>query len=211
MADRSNGAGATAIVASAMSLAALAGATAYFMKQPSGRGRLPDDAPDRAARDAEGPRGMTVVGRAVTIAKPRAELYAFWRDFANLPRFMENVRSVEPSGPGRHVWTIEGPVGPIPIETEVTEDRAGEIIAWRSVPGAEIETEGRVLFRDAAPGRGTVVDAEVAYRPPGGQLGRMVAKLLQREPAIQARRDLKRFKMLMETGEIAVSDHRRGE
>ncbi|TPE51674.1 SRPBCC family protein [Amaricoccus solimangrovi] len=168
--------------------------------------RHPDDAPARDRRAA--PPGPRRTGHAVTINRPRAELYAFWRDFRNLPKFMTAVEKVTPGTSGRATWTIAAPGGsPVDLETEVTEERDGELIAWRTLPGSAVEARGRVRFRDATGGRGTVVDAEVAYDPPGGEIGRWVAKLFQREPGIQGRRELKRFKMLMETGEIATSDN----
>jgi uncharacterized membrane protein len=146
------------------------------------------------------------VAKAITIGRPPEEIYRFWRDFANLPRFMENVHAVETFGDGRSEWTIAAPAGTsVTLSTAVTEDREGELISWRSLPGSEIEAEGRVAFRDAPGGRGSIVEATVAYRPPGGELGRWVAKLFGREPEIQGRRELRRFKMLMETGEIATA------
>lgn len=170
----------------------------------------PDDAPAPTRRSPEG-RGA-VVARSVMIARPRSELYAFWRDFRNLPRFMENVRAVTPSANGRVVWTIGAPFGTsVDIETEITEEREGEFIAWRSVEGSDVATEGSVRFTDAPAGRGAVVEATMRYRPPAGEVGRWIAKLLRREPAIQARHELKRFKMLMETGEIATSRNRKEE
>ena len=118
---------------------------------------------------------------------------------------MENVEKVQPTGPDRAVWTIKAPAGQtVDIETRVVEDRPDELIAWRSVEGSDIDTEGRVRFRDAG-ARGTIVEAIIAYKPPAGALGQMIAKLFQREPNIQGRQELKRFKMLMETGEIAVA------
>lgn len=169
--------------------------------------RHPDDAPAPTRRAGFG-KGR-VVQRSVTINKPRAELYAFWRDFANLPTFMENIEKVEPTEGGRAKWTIAAPGGAsVEIETEITDDRIGEAIGWRSVEGSDIAAEGRVSFADAPADRGTIVEAEVRYRPPGGEVGRLIAALFQREPAIQARRELKRFKMLMETGEIATSRNR---
>ena len=89
--------------------------------------------------------------------------------------------------------------------TTITEDRPDEAIAWKSEPGSEITTEGRVEFIPAAPGRGTMVRLTMRYDPPGGIVGKGIAKLLQREPHIQARRDLRRFKSLMETGEVATN------
>jgi uncharacterized membrane protein len=175
-------------------------------KAPSG-----DDAPGHTARRSFG--AYDVVGRTVTIARPREELFAFWRDFGNLASFMENVVSVSPSGEnGRAVWTIRAPAGrTVDVETEIVREQEGELIAWRSVPGSQIDTEGRVTFSDAPGSRGTRVGVRIAYKPPAGELGRAVAKLFQREPEVQARHDLKRFKMLMETGEIATSARRKDQ
>ena len=175
-----------------------------------GAHRPPDSAPGRSARGLPRFGRHSVVGRTVTINKPRSELYAFWRDFSNLPKFMEDVDSVRETAPGRTTWTIRAPGGrTVELETEIVEEREGELIAWKSVEGSDVETQGRVAFRDAPGGRGTRVEAIIAYDPPGGEAGRMLAKLFQREPAVQARRELKRFKMLMETGEVATSQLRR--
>jgi uncharacterized membrane protein len=87
----------------------------------------------------------------------------------------------------------------------LTEDRPGEIIAWTTPEDAEIKHTGRIEFRDAPPGRGTEVTATIEYEPPAGEIGKAFAKLFQKEPKIQARRDLRRFKQLMETGEIPTS------
>lgn len=169
------------------------------------KGRSPDDAPGRTARRGFGP--YTVTGRTVTIARPRKELYAFWRDFQNLATFMENIVSVEQQADtGRSIWTIRAPAGQtVRVETEIAREQEGELIAWRSVEGSQIDTEGRVEFRDAPGDRGTEVTAIVAYKPPLGAVGKAAAKLFQREPEVQARHDLKRLKMLMEAGEIATS------
>jgi uncharacterized membrane protein len=168
-----------------------------------------DDAPGRTAR--HGRFGdYAVVGKTVTVSKPpRDQLFAFWRDFTNLPLVMENLEGVERIADGRSRWTIKAPGGGVVVvETRIAQEKPGELIAWRSVEGSDIDTEGRVRFRDAPGGRGTEVELVIAYKPPLGRVGQAVAKLLQREPAIQARRDLRRFKMLMETGEIASSDRR---
>lgn len=167
----------------------------------------PDSAPGRTSRQNRF-GDYVVTGKTVTINRPRAELFAFWRDFNNLPRFMENIVSVEPTGRDRMIWTIKAPLGQqVEVETEIVSEHENELISWRSVLGSHIDTEGRVAFRDAPGGRGTEVEAIVAYDPPGGELGRWIAKIFQREPAIQGRRELKRFKMLMETGEIATASH----
>lgn len=165
-----------------------------------------DSAPALARRGGGRPRRRDV-GRTVTIHRPRTELYAFWREFVNLPQVLEHVEDIEVDGEGRTVWTISGPAGrPVRLVTEIVEDRPGELIAWRSTPESDVETQGRISFADAPGDRGTLVTARISYEPPFGAVGRAVASLTQKEPAIQARRDLKRFKMLMETGEIARAD-----
>lgn len=184
-----------------------AAGSAYVARRRAGRKRPHDTAPGRTSRRDFG--DYDVVGKTVTINRPRSEIYAFWRDFQNLPKFMENIEDVQPTGKdGRAVWTINAPAGrSVEIETEIVQERENELIAWRSVKGSDIDTEGRVKFRDAPAGRGTWVEAIIAYQPPGGTLGRMIAKLFGKEPEIQARRDLKRLKMFMETGEIADARH----
>jgi uncharacterized membrane protein len=150
-------------------------------------------------------KGEHVVGRAVTINKPAAELYAYFRDFAKLATFMENVERVDLLDGARSHWVVKAPAGKtVEWDARITEERDGELIAWTSEDGADVANSGRVEFRDAG-ARGTVVTATVAYDPPAGMIGKLVAKVFQREPAIQARRDLRRFKQLMETGEIATA------
>jgi uncharacterized membrane protein len=168
-----------------------------------------DDSPQRARReDKDG--DFAVVGRSVLINRPRAELFSFWRDFKNLPRFMEAIKSIRPTGRDRAVWTIKAPAGQsVELETEITNAIENEAISWRSVEGSQIKTEGTVSFVDAPADRGTIVTANIAYVPPAGDLGRMVAKLFAAEPNIQARHELKRFKMLMEAGEVAFSPNHR--
>lgn len=171
--------------------------------------RNPDDAPGYAARHGFG--GYDVSGRTVTIARPRSELFAFWRDFQNLVPVMENVERIQPTGPdGQAVWTIRAPLGQtVDVETRIVREEPNSFIAWRSVEGSTIDTEGRVEFEDAPGNRGTRVTLIIAWQPPGGALGKGVAKLFGREPEAQARDDLKRFKMLMETGEIATAARRK--
>jgi uncharacterized membrane protein len=147
-----------------------------------------------------------IVGRTVTINKPRAELYAFWRDFRNLARFLENIESVEVGDERRSHWVIKAPAGrTVEWDSQITEDEPDRLIAWESLDGGDIKNTGRIEFTDAAPGRGTLVTATIVYDPPGGDVGKLIAKLFQKEPKMQARRDLRRFKQLMETGEISTS------
>lgn len=163
-----------------------------------------DDAPKRAQRDDKDGE-LAIVGKSVTISRPRQELFAYWRDFTNLPSFMHAIESIQMTGEKRSVWTVKAPAGQhVTLETEVVDVIENEAIGWRSVEGSQIRTSGRVTFRDAPADRGTIVTAEIAYEPPGGDIGRLVAKLFRAEPNIQARHELKRFKMLMEAGEIAT-------
>jgi len=165
----------------------------------------PEDAPRRSRR-RQPPGPARIVGRTVTIAKPREEVYRAWRDFTRFPDFMENVASVVALDDTRSRWSVEGPGGStIEFVSRIVDDVPGERIAWTSEEGASVPNAGRITFRDAPGGRGTEVDLTVSYDPPGGTVGALVAKMFQREPSIQARRDLKRFKQLMETGEVATA------
>jgi len=150
-------------------------------------------------------KGKSIVGRSVTINKPVGELFAYFRDFANLPAFMENVERIDVLDDKRSHWVVKGPAR-LTYEWDalVTDEAQDRYIAWASQPGADVDNSGRVDFRDAG-ARGTVVTATIMYDPPGGVVGKLIAKMFQREPAIQARRDLRRFKQLMETGEIATA------
>lgn len=196
-------------------LAAAGAALALYALTTPGSPRIPhrsgyaDSAPGRAARGSRRFGRYAVVGRTVTVAKPRAELYAFWRELSNLPRFMENVAAVDTLPDGRARWTLQAPGDrAMTLVTEIVEEREGEHISWRSVEDSDIDMQGRVAFRDAPGGRGTRVEAIIAYEPPMGAVGRGLARMFGREPGVQARRELKRFKMLMETGEIASSELR---
>jgi len=150
--------------------------------------------------------GDHLIGRTVTINRPRQELYEFWRDLRNLPLFMQNIRRITVSDGNRSHWVVEAP-GDTQVEWDsiLTQDEPGSSLAWESVEGASIRNSGRIEFRDSTNGRGTIVTATIVYDPPAGNLGRMVAKLFEKEPHIQARRDLRRFKQLMEAGEVATS------
>jgi uncharacterized membrane protein len=164
-----------------------------------------DDAPRPASKHGgEGPAASTV-GRAVTINQPPDAVYARFRDFAQLPSFMENVVRIDVIDETRSHWVVKAPAGgTVEWDARVTHDEPGRLIAWTSEEGAQVPNSGRVEFRDAGR-RGTVVAATISYDPPAGIVGKIVAKMFQREPAIQARRDLRRFKQLLETGEIATA------
>ena len=162
------------------------------------------DAVAAQAKAALGDAQGELIGKSVTINKPAAELFAFFRDFSNLPHFMENVVSIEVRDPTLSHWTVKAPAGKtVEWNARVTSEAPGQFIAWEVEPGADVQNSGRITFTEAGK-RGTVVTLELVYQPPAGIIGRFIAGAFQREPGIQARRDLRRFKQLMETGEIAT-------
>lgn len=165
------------------------------------------DAVDHATQSLIEPKGDSLSAVAVTINKPAAELFAYWRDFSNLASFMDNVERIDVLDARRSHWVVKAP-GDRTVEWDamVTDEAENSFIAWASEPGADVANSGRIDFREAG-ARGTVVTATLLYDPPGGAIGKLIAKMFQREPAIQARRDLRRFKQLMETGEIATGSY----
>jgi len=162
-----------------------------------------DDAPVTSSKTAKGDR--TLLAESVTINRPAAELYGFWRNPANLATFMDNIESIEMLDDVRSRWTVKAPAGrEVSWESVITHEVDGREITWQSAPDADVANGGRIEFLDAG-ARGTVVRATIAYEPPLGGVGKLVARLFQREPRLQTRRDLRRFKQLMETGEIATA------
>jgi uncharacterized membrane protein len=151
-------------------------------------------------------RGGVHVSRAITVNRPREEVYGFWRDLENLPRFMEHLESVRVLGQERSHWKARAPAGTtVEWDAETVEERPGELIAWRSLPGADVTNAGNVRFADA-PAGGTEVLVRLSYDPPGGKLAATIAKLFGEEPSLQLSGDLRRFKQVMELGEVIRSD-----
>jgi uncharacterized membrane protein len=187
-ADRDRSAGATAAVVGVMALDVLCA------QRLSG-----------AARGTGAEHGIRVQ-RSITVNRPAEEVYAFWRNFENLPRFMQHLESVETLDGRRSHWKAKAPAGTsVEWDAETTEDRPNELIAWRSTEGATVPNEGVVRFEPAAGGRGTEVHVDLRYEPPAGKLGALVAKLFGEEPTQQVRDDLRRFKRNVESGELATS------
>ena len=147
------------------------------------------------------------VEKSVTINKSPEELYRFWRRFENLPRFMNHLESVASLGGNRYRWVAKAPAGTtVEWEAEIYNEKENEMIAWRSLEGSQIPNAGSVYFMKAPAGRGTEVRVEVNYAPPGGKLGAMVAKLFGEEPEQQIQEDLRRFKQIMEAGEVSSTE-----
>jgi uncharacterized membrane protein len=147
------------------------------------------------------------VRRAITVRRDRDELYAIWRDFDRFGEFMAHVEEVRSIGAGRSHWKARGPLGmTAEWEAEITEDVPGERISWRALPGSKVHNEGTVRFVAAPAGQGTEIHLELHYEIPGGAIGATIAKLFGEEPAIGVKDDLRRFKQIVETGEIVRSD-----
>jgi uncharacterized membrane protein len=154
----------------------------------------------------EGTRAVRVE-QAITVNRSVDEVYRFWRNLENLPRFMRHLESVKSLGGNRSRWRAKAPAGmTVEWDAEIVEDRASERIAWRSIPRSDVENEGSVRFEMAPGARGTEVHVRLLYTPPGGAIGRGVAWLFGEEPKQQIREDLRRFKQILETGEITLSD-----
>ncbi len=148
------------------------------------------------------------IERSVTVNKPREEVYAFWRDLANLPRFMRHLESVsEPDGAGgaRSHWVAKAPLQ-VEWDAEITAERPGELIGWRSVEGSTVRHAGSVRFKDAPGDRGTEVHVYLEYEPVGGLAGAAAAKLMKQVTLEQIRMDLGRFKAMLEADEAPTTE-----
>ncbi len=147
------------------------------------------------------------VEKTVTINKPAAELYRFWHNFENLPNFMKHLKSVKVYDDKRSHWVANAPLGAsVEWDAEIVNDQENKLISWASVEGADVDNSGFVRFQPATGDRGTEVKVVLEYNPPGGAITAAVAKLFGEEPEQQVGDDLRRFKMLMETGEIATTE-----
>jgi uncharacterized membrane protein len=143
----------------------------------------------------------------VTVMRPAAELYAFWRDPANVARVVEFIESVETVSETRARWRARGPGGvTIEWDAQIINDIPNELLAWKSVGDADIPNAGSIHFRPAPNGKGTEVRLVLEYEPPAGHLGAWVAKLVKENPEEQLRTALRRFKQLAETGEILTNE-----
>ncbi len=153
------------------------------------------------------PGGAFQVTKSVTINRSPEALYHYWHNFENLPNFMYHLESVEERDEGRSHWVAKAPAGmTVAWDAEITDDRPNEMIAWRSLPDADVPNSGSVRFEPGPAGRGTVVRVAIEYRPPAGAVGKLVATLFGEEPGQQVAGDLHRFKQVMETGEVVRSE-----
>lgn len=156
----------------------------------------------RAATHRNEPSSIHVQ-KSVTIMKPVAEVFGFWRNFENLPRIMRHLESVTTIDNRYSHWIARGPAKTqIEWDAEVIEERENEFIVWRSCAGADVENRGSVQFSSALNGEATEINVAIDYAAPAGRLGAAFARLFGEEPEQQVREDLRHFKALMEAGEI---------
>jgi uncharacterized membrane protein len=148
------------------------------------------------------PNGLRVK-KSMTVNRSPEEVYAFWRNLENLPRFMTHVRSVQRHGDGRSHWVVAGPRGTVlKWDAQITVDRPNEMIAWQTIPGSRIDHRGYVKFVPAPGGRGTEVHVAMEYQPPCGEAGKLLGTLLGGITEQQIQEQIRNFKNIMETGEI---------
>ena len=156
-------------------------------------------------RNVSVPYGKGVrVEKSITVNATPEQLFKFWRNFENLPRFMSHLKTVTVTDSKRSHWKTKGPAGTdVEWDAEVINEIPNELIGWRSVGNAEVNHAGSVHFTPATGGRGTEVKVELRYDPPGGVFGAAVARLFHEDPAHQVQEDLRVFKQILETGETA--------
>ncbi len=147
-----------------------------------------------------------LIHEALTVNRPRNEVYQYWRRLDQLPFFMKHLLEVQVVSEERSHWKmgLPGDAGTIEWDAEIVEDEPDEHLSWCSVEGSDIETTGEVVFKDAPGGRGTEVYATIFYQPPAGAVGKIVEKLFHKAFEIQVRQDLRRFKQMLETGETST-------
>jgi len=147
------------------------------------------------------------VAHSVTINVPPEAAFMFWRDFTNLPKFMKHLKEVQVLDGKKSHWVAKGPLNSsIEWDAEIINEQPNEVIAWRSLPGSEVDNTGSVRFVKAPAGRGTIVRVTIDYIRTGGKFGSMVAKLFGEEPQLQIKDDLRRFKNVMEAMEIPTTE-----
>jgi uncharacterized membrane protein len=147
------------------------------------------------------------VEKTVTIAKPAAELYRYWRDFTNLPSFMKHLKSVTVNDDHRSHWVSNAPLDTtVEWDAQIIKDEPDQLIAWTSVENAQIDNSGFVRFQPAPGDRGTEVKVVMEYNPIAGKIGAAIAELFGQEPEQLVGQDLRHFQQLMETGEIATTE-----
>ncbi len=149
----------------------------------------------------------TRVEHSVTVQKPIVDVYQYWRDFENLPRLMTHLIDVDTTTDNQSHWVARGPLGiRVEWDAKIIADKSNKLISWQSLDGADVDTAGSVHFTELPFNRGTEVRVELKYDPPAGKLGTAVAWLFGKSPDAQIRADMRRFKQIMEAGEIPTTE-----
>jgi uncharacterized membrane protein len=195
-------------------LVALVGGNLIY-KNATGKSLLPTPSlPGVGGKDERSGKGVSVpheqgirAERVITIMRSPEELYTFWRNFENLPRFMHHLESVTVQDNTHSHWVAKAPAGmTVEWDAEIINEVQNEVIGWRSLEGAQVANAGAVRFSPAPGGRGTEVSVKMEYTPPGGAIGAAFAKLFGEEPNQQLADDLRRFKQMMEVGEVVTTE-----
>jgi uncharacterized membrane protein len=156
-------------------------------------------------RQALGGSAGVIVEESVIINRPVAELYRFWRNLENLPRFMSHLESVERITDTLSRWRAKGPAGTtVEWNAEIINEVPDQVIGWRSIEGSDVVSAGSVNFDEAGIGRGTRVRVRLQYSPPGGKVGDAIARLFRADAATEIRQDLQRFKAMVEEGQTTT-------
>jgi uncharacterized membrane protein len=183
---------------SAVALVGIGGADLYAALRATGNGS--------SGRHGNAPRHR-ILRAAVTVWRSPEEVYRFWRDLENLPTFMYHLKSVTVDADDRSHWVANAPIGQsVQWDAQITEDEPNTRIAWQSMPGALVENGGSVEFTPTPDGSGTEVRVTMSYHIPGGVLGKAAATVFGESPEQQVNDDLRRFKQLLETGQVMRSD-----
>jgi uncharacterized membrane protein len=186
----------------AAAAAAVAGVAVLDVLSSRQQASAHGSAPGRVRRD-----GSVRVEKSIAVNREPQECYAMWRNFENLPRFMRHLESVRLTGGNRSHWVAKAPAGMrVEWDAEVSHDEPNALIAWRSREGSDVENAGAVRFLPAPSGRGTVVSVKMQYKPPAGEIGAAIARIFGEEPEQQVREDLRRFRQVMETGEVPTTE-----
>ncbi|WP_242928697.1 SRPBCC family protein [Pontibacter vulgaris] len=145
-----------------------------------------------------------------TIMKPRTEVYQFWRQLENLPRFMSHLKEVRQEGPQRSHWVAKLPGGVSTVEwdADIVHEVENSLIAWTSLPGADVDNAGEVRFSDSPDGKGTIVQVVISYRPPAGTVGGLAARMINPAFRKTVKSDLRYLKRYLETGQVPQADHK---
>ena len=148
------------------------------------------------------------ITETIRVFQALPEVYAFWRQLENLPRFMHHLERVHQHNRRHSHWEarIPGGLGTIDWEAEITAEEEGRLLAWRSRPGADIDNAGEVRFTELPGNRGTQIDVRISYTPPAAGITVPMAKLLNPAFEKMIRDDLQRFRSVIEAGEIPYQE-----